>query len=200
MSLGSGRSLQSKPRISARLRTATLVLVLAVACAVAADRARAAAADPYRLLLYNLLDLDQRELFEPGEYSPLAELNAWTDLYEALRDKARTDATADQRHLKGFMLVGWIARARNHFATIGSFNTDFMALYDARPDDVLAVMAAQDFMLPEMCTYLARFFFYEQRDPEGRRQWESRHRTRIEARLGPDNARRCLDAFWRVEP
>jgi hypothetical protein len=98
------------------------------------------------------------------------------------------------------MLVGWIARARNHFATIGSFNTDFMALYDARPDDVLAVMAAQDFMLPEMCTYLARFFFYEQRDPEGRRQWESRHRTRIEARLGPDNARRCLDAFWRVEP
>jgi hypothetical protein len=177
-----------------------LALVLVAACAVAAERVRAAQPDPTKLLLYNLLDLDQRELFEPQQYSPLAELNAWTDLYAALRDQARTDASADRRHLKGFMLVGWIARTRNHFATIGSFNIDLMELFEARPDDVLQVMAAQDFMLPEMCTYLARFFFYEKRDPEGRRQWESRHRKQIEARLGPDNAKRCLDAFWQVNP
>lgn len=176
-----------------------LSLFLLVTSVVAADSARAANPDPFKLLLYNLLDLDQSELFEPQQHSPLAEFHAWTNLYVALRDKARTDTTDDRRHLKSFLLVGWIARARNHFATVEAFNTDFMELFESKPEDTLRVMSTQDFLLLDMCTYLAKFFFFEKNDPDGRLSWESRHRGQMDAVLGSDNTKHCLDAFWRVK-
>jgi len=158
-----------------------------------------AAPDLYRLLLYNLLDLDQRELFEPGEYSALAEMEARSELYLALRSKSTADSTEDRRHLKLFLLMGWIARAKNDFALVESFNTDFMALFEARPDDTLKVMAAEDFMLGDMCSYLAKFFFFEDRDPTGRVPWIDRHRVRMNSILGPERAQQCVDAFWRIK-
>jgi hypothetical protein len=180
-----------------RILLAQLLLVTAI---IAADGARAAEPDPFKLLLYNLLDLEQSELFEPQQHNPLSELHAWTNLYVALRDKARTDATTDRRHLKSFLLIGWIARIRNQFATVEAFNTDFMELFESRPEDTLRVMATQDFMLPDLCSCLAKSFFFEKNDPDGRRRWEMRHRAQMTAVLGADNTSRCLDAFWRVKP
>ena len=155
--------------------------------------------DASRLLLYRLLDLDQRELFASGEHNPLAEMQAWSDLYVTLRGKAKTDATPDRRHLKSFLLMGWIARAKNDFAIIESFNTDFMALFEARPDDTLKVIAAEDFLLPEMCAYLAKYFFFEDRDPERRGPWVEQFRSHLTATLGSERAQQCLAAFWRVK-
>ena len=73
-----------------------------------------------------------------------------------------------------------------------------MELFKSKPEDTLRVMSTQDFLLPDMCTYLARYFFFEKNDPDGRQSWESRHRGQMDAVLGPDNTKRCLDAFWRV--
>jgi hypothetical protein len=175
----------------------TLLLVLAIVGARAPTWA--AEPDPYKLLLYDLLDLDQRELFEPQQHSPLAEMKARADLYVALRAKARTDTTDDRRYLKSFLLIGWIARVRSNFAVVEAFNTDFMELFEARPDETLKVMSAQDFLLAEMCSFLAKYFFFEKNDPQGRQAFENRHRARINAALGQDDAKRCLDAFWRVK-
>jgi hypothetical protein len=177
-----------------RFRTAVAALAL---CAIWAGGARAEP-DPSKILLYNLLDLDQRELFEPQQHSPMAELNAWSDLYIRLRDQAQSDATDDRRHLKSFLLMGWIARAKGQFATVESFNTDFMRLFEARPDDTLRVMAEEDFLAPEMCTYLAKFFFFENGDPAKREPWMGTHRVRLESILGGERAKLCLEAFWRV--
>jgi hypothetical protein len=176
-----------------------LTFFLLVTSVFAADSAGPADSDPFKLLVYNLLDLDQSELFEPQQHSPLAEFHAWTNLYVALRNKAQTDTTDDRRHLKSFLLVGWIARVKNHFATVEAFNSDFMELFESKPEDTLAVLSTQNFLLLDMCTYLAKYFFFEKNDPDGRQRWEARHRGQMEAVLGPDNTKRCFDAFWRVK-
>ena len=113
--------------------------VLALLCSLAFVAARVPAwgaePDPYKLLLYDLLDLDQQGLFEPQNYSPLAEVHARADLYVALRAKARTDTTDDQRYLKSFLLMGWIAREEAILPMVEAFNTDFMELFEAKPDE-----------------------------------------------------------------
>jgi hypothetical protein len=173
-----------------------VVLALFVLVALApADRARAGEPDPFKLLLYSLLDFDQRDLFEAEGHSPLAELQSWMHLYVELRDKARNDTS---RFLKSFLLMGWIARVKSQFATAEAFNTDFMAQFEAQPEDTLKVMAEQEFLLPELCRYLARFFFFERHDPAGRQPWVDRYFRRMNAVLGPENTSRCLDAFWRA--
>jgi hypothetical protein len=78
------------------------------------------------------------------------------------------------------------------------FNTDFMAQFEARPDETLQVMVEQEFLLPEMCSYLGRFFFFEKHEPAGRQPWVDRYSGPMNAALGPENTRRCLDAFWRA--
>jgi hypothetical protein len=172
--------------------------VVLLACTLGAIRAGAAAPDPQKLLLYNLLGLDQRELFAPKDYTPLSEPEAWSALYGEMRDKALADASADKRDLKTFLLMGWIARVRNQFGTVEAFNTDFMRLFEARPEETLRVLAEEDFLVPQMCTYLAKFFFFENADPAKRTGWMDARRSRIEAILGADRAKRCLDAFWSV--
>ena len=178
--------------------------VLALLCSLAFVAARVPAwgaePDPYKLLLYDLLDLDQQGLFEPQNYSPLAEVHARADLYVALRAKARTDTTGDRRYLKSFLLMGWIARERSNFAVVEAFNTDFMELFEAKPDETLKVMFAQDFLLIDMCTYLAKYFFFEKNDPQGHQAFEDRHRAHMNAVLGHEKAKRCRDAFARVKP
>src|SRR5690349_2950840 len=93
------------------MKTAPLVaLFLSLAILAARVPAWAAEPDPYRFLLYDLLDLDLQELLEPQQRNPLAEVHARAELYAALRAKALTDTTDDQRYLKSFLLIGWIAR------------------------------------------------------------------------------------------
>ena len=154
-----------------------------------------AAPDPHRLLLYNLLDLDQRELFEGQDYTPLLELQAWESLYVDLREKAGADASDDRRHLKSFLLMGWIARAKNHFATVEAFNTDLMQLFESKRDETLRVIGEQDFLLPTMCAYLAKFFFFENAKPEGRHAWLTANETPMRNILGAEKAKACFDAF-----
>ena len=177
------------------------LLALLLFLAVVATRVPAWAAepDPYKLLLYDLLDLDQQDLFETQQHSPLAELHARADLYVALHTKARTDTTDDRRYLKSFLLLGWIARVKGNFAVVEAFNTDFKELFEARPDETLKVMSNQDFLLTEMCTYLAKYFFFEKKDPQGHHAFEARHRAQINAVLGHEKAKRCLDAYSRVK-
>jgi hypothetical protein len=183
------------------MKAASLVaLLLSLAIVAARVPAWAGEPDPYRLLLYDLLDLDQQELFEPQQHSPLAEVQARAALYAALRAKARSDTTDDQRSLKTFLLIGWIARVKGNFATVEAFNTDFMELFAAKPDQTLKVMADQDFLLTEMCTYLAKFFFFEKTDPQGHQAFENKYRSQMNAVLGQEKAKRCLDAFSRVKP
>jgi hypothetical protein len=160
--------------------------------------ARAGQPDPYRLLVYNLLDLNQEELFSDGDYSPLAELNVWSNLYVRLRGQAAQDDSEDKRNLKTFMLMGWIASAKDQFAMFGSFKTDFMKLFEARPGGVLEIIAEQNFMMEEMCSYLARFFFFEDADPNARGPFIDRHRSELESVLGAQGAADCVDTFWRV--
>lgn len=180
-------------RLIRPLRTVLLLAALAV------GTARAASPDPEKLLLYNLLDLDQRSLFEPDRHSPLAEMKAWSELYAGLRERAFADASEDRRALKSFLFAGWIARVKGHFATVEAFNTDFMRLFEARPDDTLRVLADEDFMLTDMCGYLAKFFFFENGDPGRRAPWVEKHRPRMESVLGPQRSSLCLEAFWRVK-
>jgi hypothetical protein len=175
------------------------VLALVLSCMLAWGGAQAAnQPDPYKLLVYTLLDLDQRELFSDDDYSPLLELKAWSDLYVRLREQAVKDNSKDQRSLKAFLLMGWIASAKSQFSTGGAFKTDFMELFEARPGEVLGAIAEQDFMLEEMCAYLARFFFYEDADPNDRRAFIDRHLSELESGLGAQGAAACLDSFWRV--
>lgn len=183
------------------MKAASLVALLLLSLAIVAARVPAWAGepDPYKLLLYDLLDLDQQELFELQQHSPLAEVHARAELYAALRTKARTDTTDDQRYLKSFLLIGWIARVRSNFATAEAFNTDFMELFEAKPNETLKVMSAQDFLLTEMCTYLARYFFFEKTDPQGHQAFANKYRAQMNAVLGQEKANRCLDAFSRVK-
>jgi len=174
-----------------------LALLLSLAFVAATVPAWGAEPDPDRLLLYDLLDLDQQGLFEPKNYSPLAEVHARADLYVALRAKAQTDTTGDRRYLKSFLLMGWIARVKSNFAVVEAFNTDFMELFEAKPNETLKVMSAQDFLLIDMCTYLAKYFFFEKNDPQGHQAFENRNRAQINAALGDEKAKRCLDAFSR---
>lgn len=178
-----------------------LALALLLSLALVATRVPAwgAEPDPYKLLLYDLLDLDQQGLFEPQNHSPLAEVHARANLYVALRAKARTDTTDDRRYLKSFLLMGWIARVRNNFAVVEAFNTDFIQLFEAKPDETLKVMFAQDFLLIEMCTYLAKYFFFEKNDPQGHQAFENRHRAQMNAVLGHERTERCRDAFSQVK-
>lgn len=169
-----------------------------LACLLPSVGAEAAQPDPYRLMVYNLLDLDQQELFRDGEYSPMLELEAWTDLYARLREQAATDDSSGRRSLKTFLLMGWIASAKSQFSMVGAFKTDLMALFEARPGEVLGVMAEQDFMLEDMCSYLAAFFFYEDGDPAARRAFIDRHLGEIEYGLGAQGSAKCLESFWRV--
>lgn len=182
------------------MKAAPLVaLLLSLTIVAARAPAWAAEPDPYKLLLYDLLDLDQQELFGPQQHNPLAEVHARDDLYVALRAKAQTDTTGDQRHLKTFLLIGWIARVKGNFAVVEAFNADFMELFEAKPNETLKVMSAQDFLLIEMCTYLAKYFFFEKNDPQGHQAFENRHRAQMNAVLGAEKAQRCLDAFSRVK-
>ena len=167
-------------------------------CVLASAIASAAQPDPYRLLLYTLLGLDQQELFEPQEYTPLNELNAWSDLHAALLAQARTDHSQDRRHLKGFLFMGWVARSSGQFASVEAFNTDLMEIFEARPADVLQVLGEHDFLIEETCRYLAGFFFFEDGDPNGRAPFMDRHRDAFERVLGADQAHRCFEVFWRV--
>ena len=80
--------------------------------------------------------------------------------------------------------MGWIAREKSNFAVVEAFNTDFMELFEAKPDETLKVMFAQDFLLIEMCTYLAKYFFFEKNDPQGYQAFEDRHRAQMNAVLG----------------
>jgi hypothetical protein len=155
----------------------------------------AASPDPHRLLLYNLLDLDQRDLFEGQDHSPLAELQAWENLYVELRDKAGVDASGDRRHIKSFLLIGWIAREKNHFATVEAFNIDLMHLFESHRDDTLHALAALDFALPTMCTYLAKFFFFENAVPEKRHAWLAANEGAMRRLLGAERTNTCREAF-----
>src|SRR5215467_3266383 len=116
-----------------------VALLLSLALIAAGVPARAAEPDPYKFLLYDLLDLDLQELLEPQQRNPLAEVHARAELYAALRAKARADTTDDQRYLKSFLLIGWIARVRSNFATAEAFNSDFMELFAAKPNETLKV-------------------------------------------------------------
>lgn len=115
-----------------------------------------------------------------------------------MREKALADTSADKRDLKTFLLMGWIARLKNQFGMVEAFNTDFMRLFEARPDETLHALAEEDFLAPEMCTYLAKFYFFENTDPDKRMRWMGAQRSRIETILGAERAKRCLDAFWSV--
>jgi hypothetical protein len=176
-----------------------LALLLSLTFVAARVPAWGAEPDPDKLLLYDLLDLDQQGLFEPQNYSPLAEVHARADLYIALRAKARTDTTDDRRYLKSFLLMGWIARVKSNFAVVEGFNTDFMELFESKPNETLKVMFAQDFLLIEMCSYLGKYFFFEKNDPQGHQAFENRHRAQMNAVLGHEKAKRCLDALSRFK-
>ncbi|MCV0397344.1 MAG: hypothetical protein K5872_19635 [Rhizobiaceae bacterium] len=171
-------------------------VALVVAAVLLASPAQAA--DRSDLLIHHLLDLDQQALFG-DDYTPLAEMEAWGELYAAAREEAVADDSADRRGIKTFMLIGWIARQRADFGTIEGFNTDFKALFDARPNDVLAALADTEFMLPEMCRYLAGFFFFEDADPDKRQGFVDANTHRMERHLGEAGQAACLDAFWAVK-
>jgi hypothetical protein len=185
--------------VSGRLgRLARAALIALAIGAGAAGPGRAAEPDPFRLLVFGLLELDSTELFPPGEGGPLAEMQAQGALYGALRDAARGDGTPDLRRLKLFLLAGWTARVKNDFATIESFDTDLRALLEAEPDKVLRGLAEADFMLPELCTGLGKSFFFGDARPEERAPFLARHRAQLETALGPDRTARCIAAIEAV--
>jgi hypothetical protein len=173
--------------------------LLFLAGAVAGNGAQTTAPDQYRLFLYKLLDLDQHELFDGEQYTPLAELNAWSNLYIKLRDAAQSDSTADRRHIKSFLLAGWIARKKGDFSTVEAFNTDFMRIFESKPKETLRVLAEEDFLLEDMCIYLAKFFFFEDNDPQQRHLFVNQHREEMSGLLGAERAKLCLEVFWQVE-
>lgn len=158
----------------------------------------AAEPDPYRLLVFQLLELDMAELFPPGEGGPVAEMKAQGALYGALRDGARRDETPDLRRLKLFLLAGWTARVKNDFATVESFDTDLRNLFEAEPERVLRALAEADFTVPELCTGIGKSFFFGDARPEEREPFLARHRARVETVLGAERAKACLAAIETV--
>ena len=187
----------SRPAAPLR-RLARAAVAAAVLGAVAVGPGRAAEPDRYRLLVFQLLELDSAELFPPGEGGPIAEMKAQGALYGALREGARQDDTADLRRLKLFLLAGWTARVKNDFATIESFNTDLRALFEAEPERLLRALVEADFMLPELCTALAKSFFFGDARPDDRQPFLDRHRARMETILGAERTANCLAAFRSV--
>ena len=154
----------------------------------------AAASERGDLILHRLLGLDQQALFG-AEHSPLAEMEAWGEAYAALREEALADTSEDFRGIKLFMFAGWTARQRDDFATVGGFRTDMTALYQSRPDDVLAALADNAFMIPAVCGALGEAFAYEDGDPAARAPFVAANEARVRATLDEAGAASCLAAL-----
>jgi hypothetical protein len=181
----------NRARTSAVLAIAVL---LAMALAVAAPL-RAGAPDRDALVLSLLLDLNPGLLFDGGKSTPLQEREAIEMLYVGLREAAEGDTEVPYPHIRRFALLGWIANERNDSALTEAFISDFKALYDRRPDQVLAALADVPFLGPEMCATLARYYFFEDAVPQDRFAFIEANEARIRKALGMGGAARCVSAF-----
>ncbi len=155
------------------------------------------AAVPHRdaIILSLLLGLDPGPLIDGGKPTPLQERAAIEALYNSLREAAEVDKNPPYQHIRRFALLGWIASERNDSALSEAFLADFKALYDRRPDQVLAALADMPFLIPPMCATLARSYFFEDAVPQDRFAFITANEARIRAALGMAGAARCVDAF-----
>lgn len=176
--------------LSAVLRT--LVLLLASATVQAQEREQQ--------IIHQLLDLDQSALFTPEDHSPLRELEAWAELYSSSFEQAMADNSEDQRGLKMFMLIGWVAFQRNDFGTMQSFTADFRDILDAKPAETLRAMAATGFMVPVLCAYLGRSFTFEDADPAERSPFLARHEEAMLKALGGEQGGPCVEVIRMDDP
>lgn len=154
----------------------------------------ARAAERSDILVYRLLGLDQQPLFG-ADHSPLAELEAWSEVYSGLRDEAMADASTDLAAIRLFMFAGWTARQRGDADAIGGFRTDMTALYTARPDEVLSTLADNPFLIPAVCGAIGESFAYEDGDPAARAPFVEANTARVTQALGDDGAPACLAAM-----
>lgn len=147
------------------------------------------------LLVHRLLGLEHPAFFQDGEYKALAAYRAWTELYNRTLQRAADSTAADNRHLKTFLFIGFIARARLDAGTSEAFTADLMPLYGERRDDVLSVLRESPFLIESTCHYLGAFFGFEDRNREGKPAFLEANRGLIERAFPPDPAHTCLTAI-----
>ena len=147
-------------------------------------------------IIDTLLELDHPR-FRSGNdqrrgYDALAAYKSWNALYEKYAQLRQENEAFREDYLRVYLLLGRIALETTDAATMESFDTDLMSIYERHGEQVLQALKDLPFLIPSTCRYLSRYFGFEGRNRREKPGFLSSNEASIRRILAPDDATRCL--------
>ncbi len=127
-------------------------------------------------------------------YDSLAEYQALSELYLRAKDAAGRN---DDRGLRLFLFLGFVAQSRNDAALSESLSADLSPVVTPRRAAVFKILAELPFLARPTCHYLRAYHGFEGRNIDTRAKIMAETIKAASAALPPATARPCVEELRR---
>lgn len=159
----------------------------------------AAAPNTDAYLLHYFLDIKEDRFYSTGQdgerfYDELQAYKHRERTYFDLLGRSRKEGAVSD-DVRRFIFLGHAAKSRNDAGLMEAFNSDFMSVFGANSETVLATLKQIPALQPSSCYYLGRYFGFEDRNIGGLELFLEKYRKPLDDALGTDRGRGCVDTM-----